>query len=150
MEFVRDTLRADLAALQCTVCGYHGASAVVKTDGPHFAAIYCVHCSRHLDWLAWPKEPEQRKRERRYSRRQLPELGDRCELCLRSQEELPAGETLVVHHVLDKAALVDGDVAHPDDPELLRVYCPACHSLANWARTYFGHYHLAEPAGAPA
>ena len=134
MNFDRDTLQYVLTELTCKHCGSVGASASIMLGGPHFARVNCDTCGRFIDWLGWPTD--QPRTDRRKSRKKLRTLGGRCELCLRHKDELPAPEKLEVHHVLEKAA-DDGS----DEEENLRVYCNACHSLVNWLRTYFGHYH---------
>ena len=91
-------------------------------------------CGAWIDWVDFPDTPP--KSDRRKSRKKLRDLGDRCEICLRHGDDLPHPQKLEVHHVLEVAA-DDGS----DDPANLRVYCSACHSMVNWARTYFGHYH---------
>jgi hypothetical protein len=107
---------------------------VFDEGSPHFARVDCRQCGAWIDWVKYPEEVP--KRDRRKSRKKLRDLGDRCEICLRHRDELPAPEQLTVHHVLEVAA-DDGS----DEEENLRVYCSACHAMVNWARTYFGHYH---------
>jgi hypothetical protein len=111
-------------------------------DGPHFARVDCNNCKRFIDWMSLPDAPA--KRDRRKSRKKLDDLGERCEICLRHRDDLPGPEELQVHHVLEVAA-DEGS----DELSNLRLYCSACHSIVNWARTYFGHYHsdAVRPAG---
>lgn len=106
------------------------------TEGPHFARVNCQACGAFIEWVSRPDTPPA-KRERRRSRKKLPDLGDRCEICLRHRDELPPPEELQVHHVLEVAA-DDGT----DDLRNLRVYCSACHAMVSWIRTYFGHYQV--------
>ena len=135
MKWDQDTITAELAAAQCKRCGNIGGGLhFAFLDGPHFARIDCKACGAFIDWVSMPDAPP--KRERRKSRKKLHDLGDRCEICLRHRDDLPPGQELHVHHVLEVAA-DDG----PDDLNNLRLYCSACHSMVNWTRTYFGHYH---------
>jgi hypothetical protein len=130
MQFDRDTLRAALANSECPDCHAAGAYFIGPGSGDHFAAVRCSNCRRHLDWLAWPAAPDKRER-RRVSRRldELQRLGaDYCEICLRGHSQLPAGDTLDIHHL-------DGDRDN-NNPDNLRVYCSACHRLVEWARIY--------------
>ena len=135
MDFDPDEVRHALATLPCRNCGAQAAKATLEQDGPHFARIECEACGAWIDWLSWPL---QRASERKRRRQRITRLGeDRCEICLRTQAELPPPDTVNEHHV----------IAHADsgasDPDNTRVYCTACHRLVEWARTYFGHYHPA-------
>lgn len=144
MRFDLDTITAELAAKSCKQCGHIGAGMTFTfTEGPHFARLNCKACGAFIEWVSRPDAPA--KRDRRKSRKKLPDLGDRCEICLRHRDELPPPEELQVHHVVEVGA-DDG----PDDLSNLRGYCSACHSMVNWMRTYFGHYHEAAtaPSGA--
>ena len=144
MRFDIDTITAELAATTCKQCGHIGAGMTFTfTEGPHFARLNCNSCHAFIEWVSHPDAPP--KRERRKSRKKLPDLGDRCEICPRHRDELPRPDELQVHHVLEVVA-DDG----PDDLSNLRAYCSACHSMVNWMRTYFGHYHDAAtaPSGA--
>jgi HNH endonuclease len=141
MEFHRDTITAELAAATCNRCGSIGGKFQFVHDqgSPHFARVDCRACGAFIDWVKFPDGPL--KGDRRKSRKKLRDMGDRCEICLRHRDDLPAPEQLEVHHVLEVVA-DDGT----DDRENLRVYCSACHAMVNWIRTYFGHY---QRAGAP-
>jgi hypothetical protein len=141
----KPTMTAELAAAQCPQCGHIGASmtVVLGESGPHFARVNCRSCNTFIDWVKYPTAAP--KNDRRKSRRRLRDMADRCEICLRHCDELPAGETLEAHHVLEVVA-DDGT----DDRENLRPYCSACHSLVNWARTYFGHYSTVSASPDPA
>lgn len=132
MDFDRETLPSALAAATCKRCGYTGAKMEVVFQGPHFARADCRQCGAFVDWIRFPEAPATRRK----SRKKLRDLGERCEICLRHQGELPKPEKLTVHHVLE----VEADNG-ADDQENLRAYCTACHSLIHWARVYFGHYH---------
>ena len=145
MQFLdKTTMTAELAIAACKRCGNIGASMTfVRDKGPHFARINCQNCNAFIDWVSYPAPTA--KNNRRKSRKKLRDLGDRCEICLRHRNQLPAGETLEVHHVLEVAA-DDGTDAHAN----LRPYCSACHSLVNWTRTYFGHYTTERAAAEPA
>lgn len=137
MEFVdKETMTAELAAAQCKRCGHIGASmtVVLGEAGPHFAKVNCKECGAFIEWVSYPVAAP--KNDRRKSRKRLRDLGDRCEICLRHRDDLPTGEKLEAHHVLEVVA-DDGK----DDRENLRAYCSACHAMVNWIRTYFGHYH---------
>ena len=137
MEFVdKEMMTAELAAAQCKRCAHIGASMTVVLGevGPHFAKVNCKACGAFIEWVSYPVTAP--KKDRRRSRKKLRDLGDRCEICLRHRDDLPAAERLEVHHVLEVVA-DDGR----DDRENLRAYCSACHAMVNWTRTYFGHYH---------
>lgn len=134
MEFHRDGLVDDLARVQCRRCWAQGATIeFAGIDTPHFAKVVCRTCYNFVEWLSWPEKP---KTDRKKSRKKLRDLDQRCELCLRHQEDLPSPGKLEVHHVLEKSA-DDGS----DEANNLRIYCTSCHSLVSWVRTYFGHYH---------
>lgn len=134
MELKRDTISRELAELRCERCQHVGArvETVFQQGPPHFAKALCENCGRFIDWIGWPPEPEAGKQRRR---RHIKTVADRCELCLRSKTELPEPEKIDWHHVIEHSA--GGD----PDPRNLRPYCTACHSMVNWIRTYFGHYH---------
>lgn len=134
-------MTAELAAAQCRQCGHIGGSmhVVLGESGPHFARINCKACNAWIDWVSAPVAAP--KNDRRRSRKKLRDLGARCEICLRHSDELPPGQALQVHHVLEVVADEGGD-----EDANLRVYCSACHSMVNWTRTYFGHYHADAPA----
>ena len=137
MEFVdKEMMTAELAAAQCKRCGHIGGSmhVVLGESGPHFARVNCKGCRAFIDWVSYPVTAP--KKDRRRSRKKLRDLSDRCEICLRHGDDLPSGQDLIVHHVLEVAADDGGD-----EDANLRVYCNACHSMVNWMRTYFGHYH---------
>jgi hypothetical protein len=137
VQFVdKETMTAELAAAQCRRCNHIGASMefAMGEAGPHFARVLCKACGAFIEWVSYPTTAP--KRDRKRSRKKLRDLGDRCEICLRHKDELPPGQALTVHHVLEVVADDGGD-----EDENLRVYCNACHSWVNWVRTYFGHYH---------
>jgi hypothetical protein len=141
VKFDRETITAELAAKSCKRCGHIGAGMTFAfLDTPHFARLDCNGCGAFIEWVGHPDAPP--KRDRRKSRKKLPDLGERCEICLRHRDDLPPPEQLEVHHVLEVAA-DDGT----DETQNLRVYCSACHSMVNWMRTYFGHYHAVEAGG---
>ena len=138
MQFNHETFRSDIAALVCRQCHVDGEKRVsVLPDGPHFARIHCLRCNGFVDWLAFPPErPSERRRARPRIRR-----GDaRCEICLRTADDLPVNKSLVEHHVDEHAN------GGSDDAANTRVYCTACHALVHWTRTCFGHYHPHVPA----
>lgn len=133
MQFSLETFRSEIEELVCPRCKRAGEKRVsILPDGPHFARIHCLACSTFIDWLAFPKQTIS---ERRRKRRRVLTTQDRCEMCLRHEDELPGDEKLKEHHV------IAWEHGGNDDPENLRVYCPACHGLVEWSRTYFGHYH---------
>jgi len=135
VQFNLETFRSEIADLTCPSCSRQGEKRVsIVPDGPHFARIHCLICSAFVDWLAFPKQTVS---ERRRKRARVLTTQDRCELCLRHELELPGAEKLQEHHV------VAWENGGSDDAGNLRVYCPACHGLVEWARTYFGHYHPA-------
>lgn len=135
MKFDLDTITAELAAKQCKQCGYIGAGITMTfLEGPHFARLNCNSCHAFIEWVAKPDATPQRDRKK--SRKKIDELGDHCEICLRHRDDLPPQQTLQVHHVLEVVADDGGD-----ELANLRLYCSACHSMVNWMRTYFGHYH---------
>lgn len=135
VKFDIDTITAELAAKTCKQCGHIGAGITLSfLDTPHFARLNCNGCGAFIEWVGMPDAPA--KKDRHKSRKKLRDLGDRCEICLRHRDELPAPEQLEVHHVLEVAA-DDGT----DDRDNLRAYCSACHAMVAWTRTYFGHYH---------
>jgi hypothetical protein len=137
VKFDRETITAELAAKECRQCGHIGAGMTFTfTEGPHFARLNCNDCEAFMEWVSMPDASP--KRDRRKSRKKLPDLGNRCEICLRHQDELPPPQKLEVHHALEVAA----DHGH-DDLANLRLYCSACHSMVGWTRTYFGHYTAA-------
>src|SRR5947208_2650348 len=103
MKFDRDTITAELAAKQCKACRHIGAKMTFTfTEGPHFARLNCGGCLAFIEWVSMPDAPA--KRERRKSRMKLDDLGEHCEICLRHRDELPPGDELRVHHVLEVAA----------------------------------------------
>jgi HNH endonuclease len=134
-ELDRDALRTAIAMAQCPQCGHVGALVTLEHNGPHYARLTCLSCGEWIDWLTWPPE---RAAERRRRRQRITQLGeDRCELCLRTRDQLPPPERLEEHHVIEHEA------GGGDDPDNTRTYCAACHSIVTWLRTYFGHYHAA-------
>lgn len=138
LQFLGDEIQRILREATCPRCGSGLCARSDTSDGPHFAKLACLACGAHLDWIAWPKTETEEKRDRKRSRRYVTRLGEqRCELCLRHENELPPPAKLEVHHVIEKGS------GGADEPENLRLYCTACHSLVNWIRTYFGHYHPA-------
>lgn len=139
MKFLGDELRALLEEFTCRTCGAKGAKAEVLTEGPHFGKAVCASCGRFGDWIAFPASDQEEKRDRKRSRRYVTRLGEqRCEICLRHKDQLPAPQKIEVQHVIEKCA------GGEDAPENFRLYCTSCHSLVNWVRTYFGHYHLGD------
>jgi hypothetical protein len=140
VKFDLDTITAELAAKQCKQCGHIGAGITMTfLEGPHFARLNCNACHAFIEWVSKPDATPQR--ERKKSRKKIDDLGDHCEICLRHRDELPSQQTLTVHHVLEVVADDGGD-----ELENLRLYCSACHSMVNWIRTYFGHYHVTATA----
>ncbi len=133
-------LRQRLAETICHRCKREGAIAIVGFDWPHFGRVICAHCAGidrdrvgYLDWLQAPKEPIAERRRRKAIR--VTDLGDRCEICLRSAEQLTEPCKLESHHALEH------EVTQDDANDNLRVYCTDCHSLVHWARRSLGREH---------
>jgi hypothetical protein len=87
MEFRRDTITAELAAASCKRCGRIGGKfeSVFDQGSPQFARVDCRACGAFIDWVKFPDAPL--KTDRRKSWKKLRVLGDRCEICLRQQDD---------------------------------------------------------------
>jgi len=55
-----------------------------------------------------------------------------CELCLLKPDELPPGQTLEAHHIIE---VQDGGSA---DRENIWIVCTKCARLIHWMRTHAG------------
>lgn len=115
----------------CKTCGYANGRAQIEEGpfGPHFARAVCHACGAHWDWVT---KPDADKFRRPASHRRLVEKYGRgfCELCLKRQDDMHAGHSLVGHHLIE---FQDGG---DDSRENTWILCTGCHRLVHWVRTY--------------
>lgn len=96
-------------------------------------AVRCRSCGTAF---TQPK-PKNEKAKRPAAHRALAKRFGRgfCEYCLRLEKDLPAGQVLEGHHVVQYE---DGGT---DERENVHVICTWCHVDTHQKRTYLGHYH---------
>lgn len=105
---------------------------IADWPGGHYAKVSCGACGRFIKWQGKPKEQKakrpsaQKKLVKRYSR-------GFCEICLRTESQIPRPQTLEAHHIIPVEQ--GGD----DERENVQICCTACHRLIHWQRTYTGH-----------
>ncbi len=101
----------------------------------HFGEWRCSACGRHYGFMSKPGQERQRRPK---AHRDLVKRFGRgyCELCLRRESELPAGQGLDGHHVREFSN--DGEPKR----ENTWIVCKACHTLIDYVRDYFGHHDV--------
>lgn len=120
---------------KCRSCAHEGPHPVtVMNEGKHYARVDCGECSRFMRWLPKP-EDDATKYKRPKGHLDLVRKFGRgfCEMCCIREEQLPKGESLEGHHVVE---FQNGGEASKENTWIL---CTACHSLVNWRRTYVKH-----------
>ena len=113
-------------------CGYVGEPKIVpRTSGVHYADKRCDSCGRHLGFVPKP-DSDPTKYSRPKSHQQLVEKFSNgfCELCLAKVEDLPKGQSMEAHHIIE---FKDGGKS---DRENIWIVCTGCHRLIHWRRTY--------------
>ena len=113
----------------CPYCASDELRYVLTPRSPHYAALICGRCRRKLRWL--PKPVAERVR-RPASHRHLVRRYSRgfCQLCLTAERDLPAGQTLEGHHVVEYQQ--GGD----DSRGNVWIVCTGCARLIHWRRTW--------------
>ena len=126
-----DTLKQE----QCKACGYTGVPTIkVMETGVHYAKLSCDQCGRFIRWMAKPEGDASKYRRENQHKELAAKFGNGyCELCLIKESDLPNGESMEGHHVIEYAD--GGDSSR----ENVWVVCTACHKLIHWRRTYLGH-----------
>lgn len=124
-------VRMEIELEPCRYCGSTEEPRIVLTvtRSPHYAAVFCRACQRHLRWLG---KPDRERIRRPAAHRDLARRYSRgwCELCLTRETDLPAGQTLEGHHVVEYQ---DGG---SDARENVWVVCSACARLIHWRRSW--------------
>ena len=118
----------------CRHCGLTADHpAQLCENGVHYARVRCVSCSRFLRFLPKPdSDPTKYKRPAEH-RDLVGKFSEGfCEMCLRSQDDLPKRQTLVAHHVREYR---NGGSSKREN---IWVICTACHQMIHWVRTYHG------------
>lgn len=123
----------------CPNCSCNEMRVELLEQGIHYAKAVCVFCGTFLKFMPKPKNLEARKG----STLNLAKKYDikYCELCLRYQDELPQGQTLHGHHVVEHQ---DGG---NDDRSNIWGLCTHCHELVALIRRRVGHNHLERREG---
>lgn len=105
---------------------------LIEPRGPHTHVWQCTSatCS-YTTWAPKPKNINVR-RDLKSARHMLEESGRerRCEICLRSEHELPPLQSLEVHHVIE---VQDGGL---NDLDNLRWICTEHHAWIHHERRY--------------
>jgi hypothetical protein len=133
--------------LECRRCGNIGAIGIHRPgeQGPHFMALVCSSCDYFIEWLAWPKTEEARKRERKRSRRGLEGLGEQtCWFCGRSIFDLPKGQTIEAAHINERAELIEEGLP-PDELENVMPLCTRCHKHQHHMLKWWAGEEAGEP-----
>lgn len=119
----------------CRSCGHHGQQQVsICASGPHYAAVRCSECNFHLGFLPKPDNDKSKYRRQSSHRELAAKFGKGyCEMCLRIEPDLPKGQSLDGHHVIEYQ---DGGT---NERENVWVLCTACHKLVHWTRYWHGN-----------
>lgn len=108
---------------------------VSPTDGTAYAKLSCANgdCNKWIKWL--PRPTNIGKKSRKDTKGLLDKYSRGfCEMCLRRDEDLPPGQVLHAHHVIEKQH--GGD----ESKQNIWVVCTKCHRYIHHERTYLGHY----------
>jgi hypothetical protein len=120
-------------------CGHTGLVFIgPEDDSSKFARLNCVYCGAYEDWMPKPRtKQEQKTRRPRRVLRRLDE--DRCLICSATRMEAGLlGRTLVAHHMIDRALLIDAGYA-PDELVYLSWACSQpCHPMITALRQATG------------
>jgi len=120
-------------------CGHVGAIGLLPSGNiSAFGKLECIICGAGVGYLPKPHTTQEQKARR--PRRTLPRLDeDRCHLCLATRMQAQIlGRTLVAHHLIDRALLIEAGV-YPDDLKYLAWVCSqACHPIITAMRQATG------------
>jgi hypothetical protein len=123
----------------CPKCGHKDALRhILRDGGTHYANIVCDHCDELF--VQFGRKPDSLKPTRKAEHKRLAEkfIKDTgvnyCQICFRTQQDLPKGETLEAHHVLEYSGGGDADMSN------IWLLCSKHHALVHHERTYIGHY----------
>jgi len=116
----------------CRYCSHDGPHRVtVATSGVHHSKAECGKCGRFLRWFKKPEDDPTKYRRPQQHQNLVSSYGQGfCEMCLRSVDELPKGQTLEAQHVREYQ---DGGSSNREN---IWIICTACHRLIHWVRTY--------------
>lgn len=118
----------------CPKCQHPGPHDVtLVANGHHYAKSVCGRCRKYIRWIPKP-EGDPTKYRRPNAHRDLVEKFGRgyCEMCLRSKDALPKGQTLEGQHVIEFAA------GGSNERDNVWILCTGCHRFVHWIRTYHG------------
>lgn len=114
----------------CPKCSSE-AVEILRHNGIHYGDYRCPNCNRHLGFIPTPGDGSSKR-----PRKSKP-LVDRysrgvCELCRRAQSDLPKGQTLEAHHIIEV------EEGGGDERGNVTIVCTPCHRLIHHQRTYIG------------
>jgi hypothetical protein len=116
-------------------CGHIGVVAALPATNPvHLAPLECEICGGNEGWLPKPRtKDEVKKRRPSLKLRRLDE--DRCIVCNANRMEAQLlGRTLVAHHLIDRALLIEAGYP-PDELKHLAWACSnPCHPIVTAQR----------------
>lgn len=107
-----------------------------RPDTIHGGQIICQVCEFNFAWTGKPKTGVRRGKNT-LNLAQKYEL-HYCELCLRYKAELPEGQTIHGHHVIE---VQDGG---KDERANIWGLCTQCHALVSHVRRYIGKNKLGQ------
>ena len=120
-------------AIKCRQCGFEGeAKEVLRPDGVHYSNLLCPVCDTHTGGFGKKPDSDPTKYKRPKAHTELVKKFSRgiCEMCLAKKDDLPKGQTLEAHHVIEYQ---DGGEATRENTWIV---CTGCHRLINWRRKY--------------
>lgn len=122
----------------CKRCAHQGPHVfTLRTSGVHYGDLRCAECNTHLGFPPKPEsDPTKYKRPSKHRDLVREYSKGFCEMCLRSEGELPKGTTLEAQHVQEYQD--GGDSTR----ENIWIVCTACHRMVHWVRTYHGGNHV--------
>lgn len=108
-------------------CSHEDTREILTPEMQHHGKEVCNGCGKFLRWI--PK-PDNEKVRRPAKHRDLVKKYSKgfCELCLKSEVELPNGQGLEAQHVIE---FQDGGT---EGRENIWIVCTACHKLIHWMR----------------
>lgn len=113
----------------CASHPYADTEFILTPELQAYGKLICTACGKFIKWVPKPENEKRPKRESAKLKKVFEAVGvDYCQVCLRTQSDLPDGVVFHAHHVVE---VRDGGT---DDPANIWHLCTICHEMVHLLR----------------